>query len=90
MDRMAPAVWFITGASAGIGRALAEAVLADGDRVVATVRNPAALDDLAGPRRDSVIRLRLDVTDPAPPGSRLVRFCRTPRLPSGRVALQPP
>ena len=31
-------VWFITGASTGFGRKLAEAVLAKGDRVVATAR----------------------------------------------------
>lgn len=58
-------VWFITGASTGLGRALAEAVLAHGDRVVATAHNPAALDDLTGPHPDDVVRLRLDVTDPA-------------------------
>jgi NAD(P)-dependent dehydrogenase (short-subunit alcohol dehydrogenase family) len=57
-------VWFITGASSGLGRVLAERVLAAGDRVVATARNVAALDDLAGPRPDDVIRLPLDVTDP--------------------------
>lgn len=57
-------VWFITGASTGLGRALAEAVLAHGDRVVATARNVAALDDLVGPRPEDVIRLPLDVTDP--------------------------
>ncbi|MDT7565824.1 MAG: hypothetical protein QOG76_4448, partial [Pseudonocardiales bacterium] len=42
-------VWFITGASTGLGRTLAETVLAHGDRVIATARNVAALDDLTGP-----------------------------------------
>jgi NAD(P)-dependent dehydrogenase (short-subunit alcohol dehydrogenase family) len=59
------AVWFITGASSGLGRTLAERVLAAGDRVVATARDVAALDDLAGPHDDNLIRLALDVTDPA-------------------------
>jgi NAD(P)-dependent dehydrogenase (short-subunit alcohol dehydrogenase family) len=58
------AVWFITGASSGLGRTLAEQVLASGDRVVATARNVAALEDLTGPGPDDVIRLPLDVTDP--------------------------
>jgi NAD(P)-dependent dehydrogenase (short-subunit alcohol dehydrogenase family) len=58
------AVWFITGASSGLGRAVAERVLAEGDRVVATARNLSALDDLAGPRPEAVIPLPLDVTNP--------------------------
>jgi NAD(P)-dependent dehydrogenase (short-subunit alcohol dehydrogenase family) len=58
------AVWFITGASTGLGRTLAETVLAHGDRVVATARNVAALDDLTGAGPDDVVRLALDVTDP--------------------------
>ena len=39
-------VWLITGSSRGLGRALAEAVLAAGYRLVATARNPAQLADL--------------------------------------------
>jgi NAD(P)-dependent dehydrogenase (short-subunit alcohol dehydrogenase family) len=57
-------VWFITGASTGLGRSLAEAVLAHGDRVVATARDVATLDDLVGAAPEDVIRLPLDVTDP--------------------------
>ncbi len=53
--------WLITGASTGFGRALAEAVLAEGDSVVATARNPAALADLAD--HPAVTVLALDVTD---------------------------
>ena len=34
--------WFITGVSSGFGRAIAEAVIATGDRVVGTVRNEDA------------------------------------------------
>jgi len=53
--------WLITGASSGFGRALAEAVVAAGDAVVATARNPAALTDLADHPAATVIGL--DVTD---------------------------
>lgn len=38
--------WLITGASSGLGRGLAEQLLARGDSVVATLRKPGALDDL--------------------------------------------
>jgi len=55
--------WFITGASSGFGRALAEAALARGDHVVGTVLDPAdapALEALAPGRAQAVV---LDVTD---------------------------
>ncbi|MCF0095022.1 SDR family NAD(P)-dependent oxidoreductase [Micromonospora sp. MH99] len=58
-------VWLVTGCSRGLGRALAEAVLADGDRLVATARNPAQLADLTDRYGDQVRALALDVTDPA-------------------------
>jgi NAD(P)-dependent dehydrogenase (short-subunit alcohol dehydrogenase family) len=52
-------VWLITGCSAGFGRAIADAALARGDRVVATARRPEALADLAGER---ALVVALDVT----------------------------
>jgi NAD(P)-dependent dehydrogenase (short-subunit alcohol dehydrogenase family) len=55
-------VWLITGASSGLGRALAEAVLDRGGRVVATARDPEQLADLTS--SDSAVAARLDVTDP--------------------------
>src|SRR3954449_12535269 len=55
--------WLITGAATGFGRALAEAVVAAGDAVVATARRPAALAGLA--EHPSVTILTLDVTDGA-------------------------
>lgn len=58
-------VWLITGSSRGLGRALTEAVLAAGDRVVATSRNPADLRDLADRHGDHVRAVALDVTDTA-------------------------
>ena len=39
-------VWLITGSSSRFGRALPEAVLNKGDRVVATARKPEQLNDL--------------------------------------------
>jgi NAD(P)-dependent dehydrogenase (short-subunit alcohol dehydrogenase family) len=56
-------VWLITGASTGLGRALAEAALGRGDQVVATARDPRRLDDLAGRYPGQAIATRLDVTD---------------------------
>jgi len=55
--------WLITGSSSGLGRALAEAALQAGHEVVATARNPAALEPLARSERCQVAAL--DVTDPA-------------------------
>jgi NAD(P)-dependent dehydrogenase (short-subunit alcohol dehydrogenase family) len=57
-------VWLITGSSRGLGRALADAVLAAGHQLVATARNPAQLADLVDRYGDQVRTLALDVTDP--------------------------
>ncbi len=57
--------WLITGSSRGLGMALARAVLASGDRLVATARDPGALADLASLGADRVILMPLDVTDAA-------------------------
>jgi NAD(P)-dependent dehydrogenase (short-subunit alcohol dehydrogenase family) len=57
--------WLITGSSRGLGRALAEAVLAEGHRLVATARDPSRLADLAERHADRVLTLPLDVTDEA-------------------------
>ncbi|MGW3787431.1 oxidoreductase [Micromonospora chokoriensis] len=60
-----PRVWLITGCTRGLGRALAEAVLADGDQLVATARNPSQLNALSDQYGDQVQPIALDVTDPA-------------------------
>jgi NAD(P)-dependent dehydrogenase (short-subunit alcohol dehydrogenase family) len=57
--------WFITGASRGIGRELAEQALRRGDRVAATLRRPEQLDDLRERHGDRLWTRRLDVTDTA-------------------------
>ncbi|MGO6907409.1 SDR family NAD(P)-dependent oxidoreductase, partial [Rhizobium ruizarguesonis] len=58
-------VWLITGSSRGLGRALAEAVLASGDNLVATARDPGQLADLSERYGDQALTLALDVTDEA-------------------------
>lgn len=58
-------VWFITGASSGFGRALAEAVLAKGDRAVLAARRLAPLEAIAADHADRALPVSLDVTDPA-------------------------
>jgi NAD(P)-dependent dehydrogenase (short-subunit alcohol dehydrogenase family) len=58
-----PKVWLITGSSRGLGHALAEAVLAAGENLVATARNPKQLADLVARYGDQVRAVALDVTN---------------------------
>src|SRR5271167_1743339 len=57
-------VWLVTGAGRGLGRAIVQAVLEAGHRVVATARNTQSIDaafgDVAASR---LLRAKLDVTD---------------------------
>lgn len=39
-------IWLVTGCSSGLGSALAKAVLAHGDKIVASSRNPSKTPDL--------------------------------------------
>jgi NAD(P)-dependent dehydrogenase (short-subunit alcohol dehydrogenase family) len=56
-------VWFITGASTGFGRILAEQALAKGDKVVATARKPEQVADLRQKYPETALAVALDVTD---------------------------
>jgi NAD(P)-dependent dehydrogenase (short-subunit alcohol dehydrogenase family) len=56
-------VYFITGTSSGFGRALAEAVLARGDRAVMTARKPETVEDLVKANPENALAVRLDVTN---------------------------
>ncbi|MFL6081675.1 MAG: oxidoreductase [Mycobacterium sp.] len=56
-------VWFITGSSRGFGAELVRAVLAHGDRVVATARQPERLRALLEGHEDRARVFALDVTD---------------------------
>lgn len=62
---MTDKVWFITGTSRGFGRAWASAALERGDRVAATARDTASLDDLVRKHGDALLPIQLDVTDRA-------------------------
>jgi NAD(P)-dependent dehydrogenase (short-subunit alcohol dehydrogenase family) len=64
-------VWFITGASSGFGRALAETVLANGDRAVLAARRLAPLEAIAAGHEGRALPVSLDVTDPAARASAL-------------------
>ncbi|BAZ70658.1 short-chain dehydrogenase/reductase SDR (plasmid) [Fischerella sp. NIES-4106] len=57
-------VWFITGSSKGLGRALAETVLERGEIVVLTARNPEQIEDLAASFPNQTLAVQLDVTKP--------------------------
>jgi NAD(P)-dependent dehydrogenase (short-subunit alcohol dehydrogenase family) len=55
--------WFITGASTGFGRLLAEGVLKSGGKVIATARNRSQIADLEHQFPKNARALALDVTD---------------------------
>jgi len=55
-------VWFITGSSGGLGRALSEAILARGERAVVTGRTPERVRDLIVRYPAQALVLELDVT----------------------------
>ncbi|MEV6849545.1 oxidoreductase [Actinoplanes sp. NPDC051411] len=57
--------WLITGCSTGLGRALAAAVLAEGDNAVVTARDAATVADLAAAYPAHALAQALDVTAPA-------------------------
>lgn len=56
-----PTVWFITGASAGFGKAFTDYALSKGYCVVATARTPSKLAALAAAHPDKVLVVELDV-----------------------------
>ncbi len=56
-------LWLITGASSGLGYALARAVLEHGDRVLLTARTTAPMDELASRYPERAHVAALDVTD---------------------------
>ena len=58
-----PPVWFITGCSTGLGRALAGRALERGHRVAVTARDPMRIQDLVAPYPNTSLALALDVAD---------------------------
>jgi NAD(P)-dependent dehydrogenase (short-subunit alcohol dehydrogenase family) len=61
MVDIAPSTWFVTGASSGIGLALASAAAGRGDNVVAVSRDPASLGPLVEASGPRVLALAVDV-----------------------------
>jgi NAD(P)-dependent dehydrogenase (short-subunit alcohol dehydrogenase family) len=58
-------IWLVTGSASGLGREIAEAVLASGDRLLATARDPQRLSDLVERYGEQVSTAPLDVADEA-------------------------
>ena len=58
---MTEKIWFITGASRGLGRVWTEAALARGDKVAACVRNRDTLSDLIEAHGSALLPIELDV-----------------------------
>jgi NAD(P)-dependent dehydrogenase (short-subunit alcohol dehydrogenase family) len=56
-------VWLVTGSASGLGRNIAEAVLASGDHLVATARDPRRLEDLVKKYGNQIRTAPLDVAD---------------------------
>jgi len=56
--------WLVTGCSRGLGRSLAQAIIAAGDNLIATARDPETLADLVAKSDGRAVALALDVTDP--------------------------
>ncbi|SEN47099.1 oxidoreductase [Actinacidiphila rubida] len=56
--------WLITGASSGLGQALAAHVLSEGDQAVVTASSTQATTELAARHPETALAVKLDVTDP--------------------------
>ena len=64
LTKAASRIWFVTGCSSGLGRALCERLLENGARVVCTARDVNAIADLRQRFGERAIILPLDVTNP--------------------------
>ena len=73
MSRFANKVALVTGGETGIGRAVAEALVAEGAKVVVTGRREEPLKQLAGKHPDAVRYVTTDVTEKGAPAD-AVRF----------------
>jgi short-subunit dehydrogenase len=56
-------IWFITGISSGLGKALAQTVIESGDFLIGTFRNQSQTDRFNVEHKDKALALTLDVTD---------------------------
>jgi short-subunit dehydrogenase len=57
-------IWFITGISSGLGKALAQTVIENGDFVIGTFRKQSQTDDFNKQYKDKAFALTLDITKP--------------------------
>jgi len=55
--------WLITGCSSGLGRSLAQSVLAHGENAVVTARNKTTVQDIIAAYPETALALALDVRD---------------------------
>lgn len=60
---MSKRIWFITGASSGLGKALAEAVIASGDFVIATFRKTSEVQNFSNSHGSAAKGVLLDITE---------------------------
>lgn len=56
-------IWFITGISSGLGRALAECVIEKGDFLVGTFRSESQVIEFNNRKREKAFAVLLDITD---------------------------
>jgi short-subunit dehydrogenase len=61
---MTQKIWFITGISSGLGKALAQTVIEEGDFVIGTFRNQVQADTFNDQYKDEAFALTLDITKP--------------------------
>jgi short-subunit dehydrogenase len=55
-------IWFITGISSGLGKALAQTVIENGDFVIGTFRNQIQADEFNNHHKDEAFAFTLDIT----------------------------
>lgn len=68
-------VVIVTGATSGLGRAVADTLVTEGARVLVAARTPADVDSVAHELGDAAIGVPADLTDPAAP-ARLIAAAR--------------
>jgi NAD(P)-dependent dehydrogenase (short-subunit alcohol dehydrogenase family) len=76
-NKMESKVWFVTGASKGLGLSLVKKLLNEGYRVAATSRNSSELQKAVGESRDEFLPLTMTLTDEESVGQALQKTVST-------------